>query len=423
MLTVPVPVPGRVAPPEAASSAVRGHSAVRGRRVVARAIWWLVVLGGQLALLATLWSTGQLPARATEASLLCCCLAVAARHDGLVRVIGRLGVHRPSYLGHQLTYELGQLHRGFALAGLGWLLVATTEAVRTGGWLERIGGGSVCVVLLLMAWTARAVARTTSHELFERVHRYGGWGGLVVLVALVAGPGAPRPDGTAVVLLLILLALVAHPWLSVRWLPVEVLTVTPQIVVLALPGHCSRGDFVRVSRDGREWHAFAVSTTQTEGANRCCLVIRRAGDWTERLGRDAEQGHGPTRLAVRRLRGFGFMGHARVYRRVLVLATGAGIGPVLPYLLGHRQAGLRCLWIGRDHRAAVGGELVDRLLATGQVTLVDTTVGRPDIAALVGRHAPAYDAVFVVSNAAVRDVVADACERLRICWYGPTFDS
>ena len=382
-----------------------------------------MVVAGQLALLAALGPTGQLPDRSMAASLFCCFIAVVARHDGVVRTLGRLGVSRPGYLRHQLTYEIGQLHRGFALAGMGWLVVALTDAVRTGGWPDRVGGALVCLLLVSMAWTARAGVRTSHHELFERAHRYAGWSALAVLVALAARSSVARFDGVAVVLLLILIALVAHPWLGVRRVPAEVLTVTAQVVVIALPGRCSPGDFVRVSRDGREWHAFAVSTVQTEGADRYCLIIRRAGDWTERLGRDAEQGRGPTRLAVRQLRGFGFMGHVRVHRRALVIATGAGIGPVLPYLLGDRQPGLRCLWIGRDHRAAVGDALVDRLLATGQVTLIDTTVERPDVAALVAGHAPAYDAVFVVSNAAVRDVVAAVCERLRIPWYGPTFDS
>ena len=66
----------------------------------------------------------------------------------------------------------------------------------------------------------------------------------------------------------------------------------------------------------------------TTGDDRACLVIRRAGDWTERLAADP-----PTHLYVRRMRGLGFMYHARTYRRALIVATGAGIGPVLPYVL------------------------------------------------------------------------------------------
>ena len=96
------------------------------------------------------------------------------------------------------------------------------------------------------------------------------------------------------------------------------------------------------------------------------------------------------------MRGYGFMYHAQAYRRVLIVATGAGIGPVLPYLLGRSPVQVECLWIGRCHRAAVGAGLVDRVLAGGSVTLI---------------------------NDVVRNSVARACEALGVPWYGPTFDS
>ena len=123
------------------------------------------------------------------------------------------------------------------------------------------------------------------------------------------------------------------------------------------------------------------------------------------------------------MRGYGFMYHAQAYRQVLIVATGAGIGPVLPYLLGRSPVQVECLWIGRSHRAAVGTVLVDRILAGGSVTLIDTSRGRPDVGAYVARVAHQFDAVFVVSNDLVRDSVARACEALGVPWYGPTFDS
>lgn len=71
----------------------------------------------------------------------------------------------------------------------------------------------------------------------------------------------------------------------------------------------------------------------------------------------------------------------------------------------------------------MGEDLVDRIGASRSVTLLDSAAGRPDVGAYVAAHAPRFDAVFVVGNAQVRDAVACACERLRIPWYGPTFDS
>ena len=71
----------------------------------------------------------------------------------------------------------------------------------------------------------------------------------------------------------------------------------------------------------------------------------------------------------------------------------------------------------------MGPELVDRLLAGGRVALIDSAGGRPDIAVLVAAHLESVEAVFVVSNPAVRDHVAAVCDRLGVPWYGPTFDS
>ena len=71
----------------------------------------------------------------------------------------------------------------------------------------------------------------------------------------------------------------------------------------------------------------------------------------------------------------------------------------------------------------MGTDLVDRVLAGGSVTLLDTSQRRPDVGACVAEVASRFDAVFVVSNDVVRDHVARVCEALGVPSYGPTFDS
>jgi len=359
-------------------------------------------------------------------------VAVAARHDRIVRGVFVLGRLVPSYTLHQLTYHLGQLHRAMAIAGMAWLAVAAALAVPSSPAAGTASAG-VLAIGVVMARTAWDRMRQSRHNRFEWVHRLGGWAALGILVAVVPVEAARSlPPGSSlagllrqpsVLLLAALVALVAHPWLGVRRLPASFPAVTGEVVVVALPGRRSLGEFVRISREGREWHSFAVATTGSAGAGRYCLVIRRAGDWTERLASDVEHGHPPARLWVRRMRGYGFMYHVQAYRRVLMVATGAGIGPVLPYLLGRSPAQLDCLWIGRRHRAAMGTDLVDRVLAGGSVTLIDSSQGRPDVGACVAKMAHLFDAVFAVSNDVVRDSVARVCEARRVPWYGPTFDS
>lgn len=398
----------------------------------ARAVWFAVAAALNGGLVAWAAGRGEFGSRAVDWSLAAFCIAVAARHDGIVRGVFVLGRLVPSYRLHQLAYHLGQLHRAMAMAGLAWLVVAAALTARSSP-LAGMASAGVLAILAAMAWTARDRVRHARHNRFELVHRFGGWAALGILAIIVPVQAAQSlPPGSAVagllrqptvLLLATLVILVAHPWLGVRRRPAEFLAVTSEVVVVALPGRRLLGEFVRVSREGREWHCFAVATTGNEGTGRYCLVIRRAGDWTERLASDIEHGRAPARLWVRKMRGYGFMYHAQAYRRVLMVATGAGIGPVLPYLLGKPPVQFECLWIGRCHRAAMGTDLVDRVLAGGPVTLVDTSRGRPDVGACVARVAHRFDAVFVVSNDAVRDSVGRACEALGVPWYGPTFDS
>jgi hypothetical protein len=402
----------------------------------ARLVWFGVaaVINVLIAGLAAV--KGRVVDHAVGASLLVFCVSIAARHDGFVRGAFVAGRKIKSYRLHQLTYHLGQLHRATAIAGTAWFIVAIGVAVANGDDVGRSIGLVVLAILVTMMWTARNSVRHSRHNRFEYIHRYGGWAALAMLVALVLrqvarsmAPGADLADFAdaartpSVLLLVVLVGLVAHPWLGVRHLSCEVLGVTEEIVVLALPGKRSFGEYVRVSREGKEWHAFAVAATGSEGPGRFSLVIRRAGDWTDKLGRDAASDARPTHLHVRRLRGCGFMYHAQTYEHVLFVATGAGIGPVLPYLVDESSVDYECLWIGRNHRETIGDELVSRILASGRVTLIDSASGRPDIGGCVAEIAQRFDAVFVVSNAHVRDEVARVCGRLDVPWYGPTFDS
>ena len=336
-------------------------------------MWFAATAAVNSGLVAWSASRGGVGSRAVDWSLATFCIAVAARHDGIVRMVFVLGRLVPSYRLHQLTYHLGQLHRAMAVAGIAWLAVAVTFAVPSSP-VAGMASAAVLAILIVMARTARDRVRQSRHNRFESVHRLGGWAALGILAVIVPVEAAQSlPPGShlagllrqpSVLLLAVLVMLVAHPWLSVRRLPAEFLAVTSEVVVVALPGRRLLGEFVRVSREGHEWHSFAVAT-----------------------------------------------------------ATGAGIGPVLPYLLSRPQVQFDCLWIGRCHRAAMGTDLVDRVLASGSVTLIDTSRGRPDIGACVADVARRFDAVFVVSNDVVRDVVAKACESLGVPWYGPTFDS
>ena len=124
----------------------------------------------------------------------------------------------------------------------------------------------------------------------------------------------------------------------------------------ALPGRALAVGFVASAARASNG---TPSRWRRRAASAAVCVDPPRGHWTERLARvDARR----RALFVRSLRGRGFMttprptsGRGRGDR--------AGIGPVLPYLLGRAPGRARVPRIGRDHRAAMGDELVARVLA------------------------------------------------------------
>jgi hypothetical protein len=136
-------------------------------------VWFTVTAAINSGLL--VWSAGHggVGGRAVDWSLAAFCIAVAARHDGIVRGVFVLGRLVPSYRLHQLTYHLGQLHRAMAVAGMAWLAVAVALAVPSSP-VARMASAIVLAIGIAMARTARDRVRQSRHNRFESVHRLGG---------------------------------------------------------------------------------------------------------------------------------------------------------------------------------------------------------------------------------------------------------
>src|SRR5580704_14656125 len=155
----------------AARRAAAGPAPDAGRpRGQARAVWFAVTAtlnGGFVA-----WSVtrGEVGSRAVEWSLAAFCIAVAARHDGIVRATFVLGRLIRSYRLHQLTYHLGQLHRAMAIAGVARLAVAAAVAVSSSPAAGMASVGELAI-LVVVALTARDRVRPSRQNRIESVHR------------------------------------------------------------------------------------------------------------------------------------------------------------------------------------------------------------------------------------------------------------
>lgn len=103
-----------------------------------------------------------------------------------------------------------------------------------------------------------------------------------------------------------------------------------------------------------EWHGFA--TVPEPGKKGYSLVVSKAGDWTTK-----QIAHPPTELWVRGIPTFGVLRIVPLFRRVILVATGSGIGPCAPCILEQRVPH-RLLWTAPNVRQTFGDGLVDSIL-------------------------------------------------------------
>lgn len=81
------------------------------------------------------------------------------------------------------------------------------------------------------------------------------------------------------------------------------------------------GTAIRITHSPlKEWHAFAT-IPEPERAE-FSLIVSRAGDWTANIIQNP-----PTKLWVRGLPTNGVLRVAPMFRRMVLVATGSGIGP------------------------------------------------------------------------------------------------
>ena len=103
-----------------------------------------------------------------------------------------------------------------------------------------------------------------------------------------------------------------------------------------------------------EWHSFA--TISIPGTSGYSAVVSRAGDWTsERIANP------PKEIWVRGVPCYGVVRVTPLFRRVVLVATGSGIGPIAPVVYA-KKVPIQLLWTAPAVRKTFGDKLVDSLL-------------------------------------------------------------
>jgi hypothetical protein len=150
------------------------------------------------------------------------------------------------------------------------------------------------------------------------------------------------------------------------------------------------------------------------------MAISRAGDWTGRFIDDP-----PRHLWVRGVPVAGMAYVRTLFKRVVYVTTGSGIGPTLGQLLAD-DVPAHLVWVTRSPRATYG-RLVDEILAAQPGATVWNTDerGKPDILRLAyaAYASSGAEAVICIANKTVTWQVVHGLERLGIPACGPIWDS
>lgn len=389
------------------------------------------------------WSDPTTLLTLAQANLAC---AVVVRQQHVVNFVCWLATRMPPNWPLRLrwalakVYHFGGLHVGAAVAGSAWYLYFV--AAQTGQALRGTPTNAASLVtsyalVLLLAWViicARPSARARSHDRFELTHRLGGWAVLVlawtntiVVVAVQPREGSlvsALATSPSVWLMLTSTASTVLPWLRLRRVPITVRRPSSHVAIVRFDHGVTpfAGSVRPISRHPLwGWHTFANIPAPRAMPLGYRMAISRAGDWTSSFIENP-----PSHVWVRGVPTAGMANVRQLFERVVYVATGSGIGPMLAHLMANNVPG-HLVWITRNPRETYGDELVNEILAVQPDAMIWNTDehGRPDVLALAydALRRTGAEAVICIASKKVTWQVVSGLERLGIPAFGPIWDS
>lgn len=338
------------------------------------------------------------------------------------------------------VYEYGGVHSGAAFSSTVWFTIYTGILMKgmTSGTMKT-DPALVAIAWLLLGLLVSIIAfaiptfRTASHNTFEVIHRFAGWTSLALfwtelfLFARLVGGTQSQTFSSILIrepafwLLLVTTAHIIWPWLLLRKLTIRAEYLSDRAIRLHFTGYkvppfCG----IRISRSPLiEWHAFACIAAPDGGS----VLISNGGDWTH----DTIMNPRPY-YYVRGIPVTGVLNMAQIFKKVVIVTTGSGIGPCLSYLAGVKTPGnCRLIWSAPDPLVSFGKEIYETVKTIDpKAIIIDTAVsGRPDLVKLAYQMYVASDAeaVFVISNPSLTKKIVYAMETRGVPGFGPVWDS
>ncbi|EFY86103.1 NRPS-like enzyme, putative [Metarhizium acridum CQMa 102] len=342
-------------------------------------------------------------------------------------------------------YHLGGVHSGAGVCATAWLLgstfrstVAYTQNKTNDSIATLMVSWMLCVLCSGLVGFAYPTFRKKYHDQFEGIHRFVGWTALALfwvrtMFSVRDVTPAGEDFGLALVktpgfwMLGVATCSVASSWLWLRKVPVNTVPLSDHAVVLSFDYTVPvNGSFTRIStRPLFEWHSFATIPAPKPSAIAekpgYSLVVSNAGDWTKDCIRNP-----PTKLWVRGLPTCGVMRIATLFNRIVVIATGSGIGPLLGHI-GQPSCPTQLIWSTPSPEKTFGKKVLDTIYDSIPDAVIHDTkkLGRPDLVKMGYNLAKDFgaEAVIIIANEKITKKVVYGLETRGVPAYGAIWDS
>ena len=331
------------------------------------------------------------------------------------------------------VFHFGGVHSGGTVSGTLWFafLLFGMAANRLDGAATPSDRTMILTAVLvglmtLMIVSAQGPVRARFHNAFEKIHRFVGWSVLALFwvqtVSIAADAGVEPWQMPAFWVLCVLTLSIVSPWLTLKRVTVDVVKPSNHAVLARFdygdtpfPGSSNAISHTPFG----EYHSFANIPAPGQAGYR--LAISRAGDWTGGFIENP-----PKKVWVKGITTSGVARIEVLFKKVVYVGTGSGIGPILPHLLAGDVPNY-LIWSTRSPRKTYGDALVDEIEAhTDRPLIWDTDErGKPDLSALTLQAVrdSGAEAVIVISNQKLTRRVVHDMESQGIPAFGAIWDS
>lgn len=337
------------------------------------------------------------------------------------------------------VYHFGGIHVGSYLAGYLWyaysiyLLQFTEDGSSIGNstFISTLSLIHLAILTVIMI-SALPSHRAKHHNRFEKIARFGNWISLslfwIQTIAIInertigSNTEFPIVASPEFYGLLLITFLFSVPWLRLKKVPVSIDTPSNHVAISnfnygVTPFEGSSTDLSLSPL--MEWHSFANIPSPGESGFR--LTISRAGDWTGNLI-DKK----PSHIWVKGIPAAGVGNIEKLFKKVIWVATGSGIGPCLPHLLTGKIPSV-LVWATRNPVKTYGEKMVSEIKAAQPDAIIwDTdSHGKPDLVDLALKTMMEHDAeaVICISNKKLTWHVVYQLEIRGIPAFGAIWDS